>query len=165
MLGDAARKGQSWDNPEAVLDGLKRASSANIPGMKVSHMKFNTPADGNTSYVLSNAKQYQKEASGDAGLSFNLNNVSFDNVSADGRLVDRKWGHSTSIFNSDGSPHNNSRVTSMIDQADRQIAAANGKPIRWEISTKLGAEGIQDLFDANDIPIDVKYIPQNSIMQ
>jgi hypothetical protein len=37
ILGAAARKNQSWDDAEAVLDALRRASDGNTPGLSISH--------------------------------------------------------------------------------------------------------------------------------
>jgi hypothetical protein len=101
--------------------------------------------------VLRNAKQYQKEASGDATLSFDLNGVSFDNLAPDGKLVDRKWGHGPSVFNPDGTVRNQTRANSILQQAQRQLNAVgnDGQKIRWEIETELGADGIEQLFLEN----------------
>jgi len=42
---------------------------------------------------------------------------------------------------------NRNKAQSLIDQANRQINASSGTPIKWEISTELGAKGIRQLFD------------------
>ncbi len=164
ILNAAAKKGQKWDFPENILDAVKRASDADIQGLKVVHKKFATPSEGSDPFVLKNAKQYQKEASGDAGLSFELNGRSFDNITSDGKLIDRKYGHGSSVFNPDGSVKNQTRANKIIQQATDQIIDANGQPIRWEISTELGASGIQKLFDINNFDIEVVYIAQQKII-
>ncbi|MBK7130745.1 MAG: hypothetical protein IPM74_04030 [Crocinitomicaceae bacterium] len=166
-----------WDDPEAVLDAIKRTSDSGTSGVTISHKKFPTPSEGNESFVLKNAKQYQAEASGDAGLSFDKNGVSFDNVASDGTLIDRKYGHGGSIFNEvdDGlggatiEIHNNSRVQSILDQAQRQVDAAGGSHIKWEVSTELGAKGIRYVFDNLTTSqliknIEVVYVPQVTII-
>ncbi|MGB3467723.1 MAG: hypothetical protein WBA74_20725, partial [Cyclobacteriaceae bacterium] len=158
LLRSPSAKRQAWDSPDAVLDAVKRVSDSGAEGVTVAHKKFPAPAEGNSSFVLDNAKQYQKEASGDAALSFEKNGVSFDNVTADGKLVDRKYGHGSSVFNADGSVKNEARSRSIINQGRSQVAAANETPIQWEVSTELGAEGIQDLFDAQTPPIDIEII-------
>jgi hypothetical protein len=112
-----------WDNPDKVLDAVKKASDADIPGLSVSHKKFPGPANGTDNFVLKNAKQYQGEASGDAALSFNKGGVSFDDVAPDGKLVDRKYGHGSSIFDEDGGVLNEERANSIIEQARRQLNA------------------------------------------
>jgi len=114
--------------------------------------------------VLKNAKKYQKEASGDAALSFDKGGRSFDNVTPDGKLIDRKYGHGDSVFNPDGTIKNRSRANSILDQDRAQINAADGTPIKWEISTELGAKGLRDLFDSQDIDIEVIYIAQQTII-
>jgi hypothetical protein len=53
---------------------------------------------------------------------------------------------------------------SILEQAQAQINAANGTPIRWEVSTELGAEGIQKLFDDLNIDIEVIYVAQKTII-
>ena len=151
-----------WDNPDGVLDGVKRASDANIEGLTVTHKKFPAPADGTDNFVLKNAKQYQGEASLDAGLSFEKGGVSFDNVAADGKLVDRKYGHGKSVFDEDGGVINENRASSILKQAQRQLDAVDGdaSKLRWEISTPEGAAGIEELFLNNNIDIEVKHVKQ-----
>ncbi|MFQ3575697.1 MAG: hypothetical protein SNJ77_04605 [Cytophagales bacterium] len=121
---------------------------------------------------MKNAKQYQKEASGDAALSFNKGGVSFDDVAPDGKLVDRKWGHGNSVFDIDGTVINDVRANSILDQARRQLSAVggDGTKLRWEISTKTGTDGIEQLFFDNSalIPgidkIEVVYVAQKTII-
>jgi hypothetical protein len=163
---------QKWDNPDKVLDAVKRTSDANVPGVSIDHKKFPAPADGTDNFVLKNAKQFQAEASGDAALSFNKSGVSFDNVAADGKLVDRKYGHGSSIFDEDGGVVNETRAQSLLNQAQRQLDAVggDGSKIRWEISTETGATGIKQLFlnSADEIPgisnIEVVFVQQLQII-
>jgi RHS repeat-associated protein len=186
LISEPFRKGQQWDNPKKVLNALQRSSGANIPGLVVNHKKFPARSDGAPDFVLDNAKKYQEEASGDAGLSFELtgptgNTVSFDDVDGSGALIDRKWGHGGKIFEKkihpDGSTeivtYNTSREQSILEQARRQIEAAGGNAdnsftpttsIKWEISTELGAEGIEQLFLDNGINISVEWVEQIDIV-
>jgi len=157
-----ATKNLPWEHPDEVLDAVKRASDANIDGVSIKG--FPTPEDGSTSFILNNAKQYQLEASGDALLSFEKNGVSFDNVTSDGTLIDRKYGHGASVFNADGTVKNQSRAQSILKQGRAQIDAADGMPVKWEVSTELGADGIQNLFDNASIDIEVVYVPQKTII-
>lgn len=166
VLNAAAVKGQKWDFPENILDAVKRASDGNISGMVVTHKKFPTPSNGNSSYVLEQAKIYQQgpgfdnagnvvKGSGDANLSFEVGGRSFDNVAPDGKLIDRKYGHGNSIFDRvEGEfgevvleASNPTRIRSLLRQAKGQISAANGHPIRWEIQSSTGADGIGQLFN------------------
>ncbi|SOE21245.1 hypothetical protein SAMN06298216_1716 [Spirosomataceae bacterium TFI 002] len=157
VLNAAANKSQLWDEPGKILDAVKRASDGNISGMVVAHKKFPVAANGNSGGFLVPAKQYQKAASGDANLSFEVGGRSFDNIAPDGKLIDRKFGHSNSIFDRvqnefgevDLVVHNPTRVKSLLTQAKGQLDAANGHPIRWEISTTTGADGIQSIFNGN----------------
>lgn len=172
LLKSPQAKGLTWDNPDKVLDAVKRSSDANIQGLSISHKKFPAPANGTDNFVLKNAKQYQAEASGDAALSFNKGGVSFDDVAADGKLVDRKFGHGASVFDEDGGVLNQVRANSIVDQARRQLAAVggDGTKLRWEISTQTGANGIEQLFFDNSalIPgidkIEVVYVAQKTII-
>jgi TANFOR domain-containing protein len=157
LLSAPKAKGLTWDNPDGVLDAVKRASDGNISDLSISHKKF--PESGSDNFVLRNAKQYQAEASGDAALCFNKGGVSFDDIAPDGKLVDRKYGHSSSIFDKvdDGFETvyevvNKNRAQSLIDQAKRQLDAVggDGSKLRWEISTQDGANGIRDLFKSGD---------------
>ena len=162
MMAKTATKNLPWEYPDRILDAVQRASNANIDVVTIKG--FPTPSEGNTSFVLNNAKQYQLEASGDALLSFEKGGRSFDNATPDGALIDRKYGYGSSIFNPDGTIHNQSRAQSVLDQAQAQIDAAGGMLIRWEVSTELGADGIQALFDINGIDIQVIHVVQQTII-
>lgn len=166
ILKSPQKKGQSWDNPGKVLESIERASISGVEGLNIEHKKFPTPGENVDGFVLKNAKQYQAEASGDAGLSFMKNGVSFDDVAADGKLIDRKYGHGASIFDKDGDVINNARADSLLEQANRQIVAAGGDAtkIRWEISSALGAQGIKDLFSARGIDIEVVWKEQKLVV-
>ena len=157
-------KGLRWDNPDGVLDAIKRASDAKIDFLSINHKNF--PEAGSDNFVLKNAKQYQTEASGDAALSFNKGGVSFDDVASDGKLVDRKWGHGKSIFDEERGVINESRAQSLLDQAQRQMNAVGGdaSKIRWEISTPEGLAGIKNLFLNNNIEIEVVHKAQMTII-
>jgi hypothetical protein len=169
LKAKTATKNLPWEHPDKILDAVKRGSDGGIDVISIKG--FPEPADGNTSFILSNAKQYQKEASGDALLSFDKNGVSFDNVTLDGKLIDRKYGHS-SVFNEDGSVRNQARANSILEQAQRQLNAVNGdgSKLRWEISSEGGANGIERLFleNAEDIPgldmIKVEHVVQKTII-
>jgi hypothetical protein len=114
---------------------------------------------------LKNAKKYQEEGSGDAGISIKKNGVSFDAVD-EGVLVDRKYGHGASIFDRDGDVINQRRAESLLEQALRQRDAVGGddSKIKWEISTKAGADGISALFARNGINFEVKHVVQNEVI-
>ncbi len=163
-----------WDNPDKVLDAVQRASDANVNGLTVTHKKFPAPADGSDSYTLRNAKIYQAEASGDAGLEFRIGNAGWDDIDDAGILIDRKWGHGSTIFEKvdDGlgnisynvKPGKDYRVDDIMKTAKRQVDNAGGNPIRWEVETEIGAEAIQDLFLKSQDPairkIKVKHVAQ-----
>jgi hypothetical protein len=154
ILNAAAAKGLKWDFPENILTAVKRASDANIPGLKVTHKKFPESAGSGGSYLVP-AKNYQKAASGDANLSFDIGGRSFDDIGTDGKLIDRKFGYGNSIFDKIEDEFgevllevtNVTRIKAVLRQAKGQLNAANGKPIRWEISNQTGADGISGVFN------------------
>lgn len=162
---------QKWDDPSAVLESIERAHNAGLNNMIVTHKKFPAPKDGSEPFVLRNAKKYQSEASGDAGLSFEIGGVSFDNISDIGKHVDRKYGHSA-VFNADGSVKNQTRANSILDQAERQLNAVggDGSKLLWEISSSGGSKGIERLFLENprNLPgledIDVTHVIQKEVI-
>lgn len=172
LLKSPRAKGLTWDNPGKLLDAVTRSSNADITRLTISHKKFPSPASGTESFVMKNAKQFQAEASGDAALSFDKGGVSFDDVAVDGKLIDRKYGHGSSIFDEDGGVINQVRANSIVDQARRQLAAVggDGSKIRWEISTEAGANGIEQLFLDNSalVPgienIEVVHVIQKTII-
>ena len=176
LKAKTATKSLPWEHPEAILDAVKRVSDSRIPAVQIKIKGFPTPEDGAENFVLNNAKQYQREASGDAFLSFEKNGISFDNIDGAGVLIDRKWGHSSSIFKEvdDGfggkiiQVSNNTRANSILDQALLQVTAAPGARIRWEISTDLGARGIRQIFQGSNNPlirnIEVVHVPQITII-
>ncbi len=157
ILNSAGVKGQQWDFPQNVLDAVKRASDANIPGLRITHKKFPESQVGSSGGYLIPAKLYQADASGDANLSFEIGGRSFDNVSEDGTLIDRKFGYGQSIFDLieddfgqvDLIVKNDSRIISLLEQAKGQLNAAQGQSIRWEISTSTGAMGIEQIFNGH----------------
>jgi hypothetical protein len=157
ILNAAGAKGQQWDFPQNILDAVKRASDANIPGLRITHKKFPESQVGSSGGYLIPAKLYQADASGDANLSFEIGDRSFDNVSEDGKLVDRKFGYGQSIFdrieNDFGeveiNVHNPARIKSLLTQAKSQLDATHGHQIKWEVSTEIGAEGIRSIFIGN----------------
>ncbi|MBE6329259.1 MAG: hypothetical protein E7072_03955 [Bacteroidales bacterium] len=92
----------------------------------------------------------------------------------DGKLIDNKFGHGSSVFKESDDMFsefideandldnitikNQKRVDAILKQAERQIYAVGGKvEIEWHVSTELGAKGIQKLFEnAEPTPINIK---------
>ncbi len=139
---------------ENILEAIKRASDANIPELKVVHKKFAESIGSGGSYLIP-AKNYQKSASGDANLSFEVGGRSFDDIGLDGKLIDRKYVYGNSIFDEIEDEFgevllkvtNETRIKAVLRQAKGQLNAANDKPIRWEISNQTGADGISGVFN------------------
>lgn len=110
------------------------------------------------------------------GFRFDKGGRSFDNINDAGKLVDRKYGHGKSVFNEvddgfggkDIKIKNQTRVNKILEQAQGQVDAAGGSPIKWEVSTDLGARGIRQVFDQLGSPavknIEVVYVPQLTVI-
>ena len=97
-------------------------------------------------------------------------------------MVDRKFGHGSSIFNEIVDEFegvsivitNPVREKAILKQVERQLNAIgnNGTKLRWEISTELGADGIKSLFSDpriyKDIPglkdVEVIFINQITVI-
>lgn len=159
IVGDAMVRHGS----RAVQLGLKKLGISGRSLANVMHTAFLPSPDKKIkkfptgSKILQLAKQYQARFSGDADLSFELKSVSFDAADVNrGKLIDAKFGHGTSLFEPDGEDFNilvKGRADKLLEQAQRQRNAIDGTDwqIEWHISTKLGADGIRDLFAKNGV--------------
>jgi hypothetical protein len=47
----------------------------------------------------------------------------------------------------------------MLDQAQRQVEAANGRPVRWIVAEEKLAGALRLLFENNNLPIEVIHVP------
>lgn len=82
-------------------------------------------------------------------------------MSADGTLLDAKGlGYANFVAsNGDFQPWFNGQY-SLIDQAERQVAAAQGQPIQWSVAEPSAATAIQNLLSGQGIKgISVIYQP------
>lgn len=79
-------------------------------------------------------------------------------------MIDRKFGHNSVILDADGNIINERRIESLVEQANRQLNAANGKPVRWEISSAQGAANLNQYFIDNGINISVVHVAQVTIL-
>jgi RHS repeat-associated protein len=120
-----------------------------LPQIDIKTKRFPT----NGSWVLDQAKLYQKKFSGNADLSFELKGVSFDAQNGS-KLIDAKYGHGTSLFDAeDLTIKNKGRGNKLLDQARRQRDAIDGTgyTIEWHVSTQTGADGLSKMFRDNGI--------------
>jgi len=130
------------------INKLLGRPNLNLPAVAQKSKKFPTGT-----WVLDQAKAYQKKFSGNPDLSFELNKVSFD-AQRGNILIDAKYGHGKSIFDEDTyDVKNMARANKLIDQAKRQRDAIAGTDykIEWRISSPEGAEGIRKLFSDNGV--------------
>jgi hypothetical protein len=96
------------------------------------------------------AAAYQTQITGRTGESFVVDGVKFDGVGPKG-LVDAK-GPGYAKFVKDGKfqPWFKGKQA-LLDQAERQIAAANGTPITWHAAEAEAATAIQNLLRGEGI--------------
>ena len=106
------------------------------------------------------AKAYQQQITGrPAGTAYEVARVKFDGI-PEGTLVEAKGpGYATFVRNGQfqgwvkGSKD-------MVDQARRQLTAANGAPITWHVAEQAAVTAIQNLFRINNITgINVVFTP------
>ncbi|MFJ6554333.1 Tox-REase-5 domain-containing protein [Streptomyces luteogriseus] len=84
--------------------------------------------------------------------------VDFDGWdSARQTYVEAKFGYSNKV-RADGTLEP-AQATKFVEQARRQLSAANGKPVEWNFSNKAVAEAAEEAFDEAGIGVVVKYTP------
>ncbi|MFD5740528.1 Tox-REase-5 domain-containing protein [Streptomyces massasporeus] len=84
--------------------------------------------------------------------------VDFDGWdSARQTYVEAKFGYSNKV-RADGTLEP-AQADKFVEQARRQLSAANGKPVEWNFSNKAVAEAAEEAFDEAGIEVVVKYTP------
>ncbi|MFF7374255.1 Tox-REase-5 domain-containing protein [Streptomyces massasporeus] len=84
--------------------------------------------------------------------------VDFDGWdSARQTYVEAKFGYSNKV-RADGTLEP-AQADKFVEQARRQLSAANGKPVEWNFSNKAVAEAAEEAFDEAGIGVVVKYTP------
>ncbi|MFI8190971.1 Tox-REase-5 domain-containing protein [Streptomyces sp. NPDC085946] len=71
--------------------------------------------------------------------------------------IEAKFGYGKKV-DKDGNLQK-AQADKFIEQAQRQLRAANGKPVEWNFSNKKVAEAAQKAFDDADVDVVVKYTP------
>jgi hypothetical protein len=91
------------------------------------------------------ARAYQQQITGRAGQAHFVDGVKFDGI-AKGILIDAKGpGYATFVYK--GIFRDFFRgADELVDQAQRQLRAANGNPIRWHIAEEDAVTAIRNLF-------------------
>ncbi len=98
------------------------------------------------------ARAYQQQITGRAGESYVVNGVKFDGVNAGG-LVDAKGpGYATFVRNGEFRGFFQGQ-RALLEQARRQVAAANGAPITWHVAEADAVSAIRNLFANAKPPI------------
>jgi Restriction endonuclease fold toxin 5 len=88
------------------------------------------------------ASLYQEHVTGaPGGIMYKVNGVKFDGWSGAELLEAKGPGYSRLV--SDGSFRGSDAYSSLIGQAERQVKAAGGTPIRWTFAEKEAAEAFK----------------------
>jgi len=104
---------------------------------------------------------YQEQISGvEAGTAFEVNGVRFDGV-RNGELLEAKSSYDAFVNSKTGEFQNWFKgADALIDQAKRQIQAANGTPVEWNFSSEKSLNATRILFEDNGVKgINLKYTP------
>lgn len=110
-------------------------------------------------------QRYQVEVcNGQPGQSFVKNGVRFDGLDPVGnKLIEGKLYRSDEyavrLLRAPESHDGNRFAFKVLEQAQRQIRAADGQPIEWRVGSKEGQKLVSDLFKANKLDIPVVYRP------
>ncbi|WP_421977669.1 DUF6443 domain-containing protein [Roseivirga seohaensis] len=109
------------------------------------------------------AASFQKQITGvDAAKSFELNGVKFDGLADGGVLLDAKSGMGNFV-NKDGGFHSWWKGSDgLLNQANRQLKAADGAKIQWHFENKNVMQATQNLFKEQGIEgIELIHTPRN----
>lgn len=112
-----------------------------------------------TESMSERSAKYQEQVTGARmGTVYRVNNVKFDGFE-DGVLVEAK-GPGLDGFVKDGEfrPWFRGKAE-FLKQAQRQLDAADGAPIRWDVAEPRVAEALDELFFERSIPITVRHVP------
>ena len=96
------------------------------------------------------ARAYQQQITGRTGQSYIVNGVKFDGVNASGLIDAKEPGYATFVRNGQFHPWYRG-ADSLVDQARRQVAAANGTPITWHVAEADAATAMRNLLRQNNI--------------
>jgi filamentous hemagglutinin len=127
----------------------------------------NTGPNANGSWMSVNesmspqARAYQTQVTGVSGQAYVVNGVKFDGVRSNGTLLDAKGpGYANFVGSSGEFQPWFTGQSSLIDQAERQVAAAGGRPIEWNVAEPSAATAIKNLLRDEGIKgISVIYQP------
>ncbi|MFM0267380.1 beta strand repeat-containing protein [Paraburkholderia sediminicola] len=98
------------------------------------------------------AQAYQTQITGVTGQAYVVNGVKFDGLSADGTLLDAKGpGYANFVGSSGEFQPWFAGQYSLIDQAERQVAAAQGQSIQWSVAEPSAATAIKNLLSDEGI--------------
>ena len=142
-----------------IADAVDNAHDAgkvvNVAGDAVKHGKKYNPQgkliDVNES-MSEYSRKYQTFVTGQTNKAYLLNGVKFDGITPEGILMEAKGKYSNFVNKQTGNFYSWFKgADSLINQANRQLEAANGNPIHWYFSDKISMEATIKLFEKNEI--------------
>jgi hypothetical protein len=101
------------------------------------------------------ARAYQTQITGQTGQAHVVNGVKFDGVGPEG-LIDAKGPGYSKFLNQDGTWKPWIRKTAasdLVDQADRQTGAAQGRPVVWYVAEPDAAAAMRDLVESRGVTV------------
>ncbi|MGF1661760.1 MAG: Tox-REase-5 domain-containing protein [Kineosporiaceae bacterium] len=108
------------------------------------------------------ARAYQEFVTGrGADEAFAVDGIKFDGVLPDGTLVEAKGPGYAAFLTDQGTWQDFFRGQgALVDQAERQVTAAGGRPVEWHVAEKEAAEAIEELLRGAKVRgVHVKHIP------
>ncbi|HBH54713.1 MAG TPA: hypothetical protein DDY91_22755, partial [Planctomycetaceae bacterium] len=95
--------------------------------------------------MLERARAYQQQITGRSGQAYFVDGVKFDGV-ANGDLIDAKGPGYANFVKNGWFRHWFNGADELVEQAQRQVRAANGTPIRWHVAEADAVTAIRNLF-------------------
>jgi hypothetical protein len=109
--------------------------------------------------MLERARAYQQQITGRSGQAYFVDGVKFDGV-ANGGLIDAKGPGYANFVKNGRFRHWFNGADELVEQAQRQVRAANGTPIRWHVAEADAVTAIRNLFaDSGITGIDIIHTP------
>ncbi|NDZ14830.1 hypothetical protein C7T35_05055 [Variovorax sp. WS11] len=107
------------------------------------------------------ARAYQTQITGVSGQAYVVSGVKFDGVGSNGILLDAKGsGYANFVLGNGEFAPWFAGEQSLVEQARRQVEAANGTPIQWSVAEPSAAIAMQNLLSDRGIKgINVVHVP------
>ena len=164
---DKALQAKGWNDTKAaavtvgvgiLTDGLV-GRTASLFSPEVGQITGSWVSESTSGWSKS-AISYQEQVTGvSAGNAFEVNGVKFDGVK-DGTLLEAKSSYDNFVGKDGQFQSWFKGQDALVDQAQRQVGAADGATIEWNFSSQKTLDATQALFKENNITgINLKYTP------